>query len=116
MYKIDQLIGTQGRKQFIMIKLINPTSQFHQLNPILTKSPIWLHSNPINFNFSQYFKSIKLNIIDYVYNIIGTKPNDQFQKRMLESSKTQILKRSENPNKMHEFMHENMKINSKGRV
>ena len=116
MYKIDQLISTQGRKQFIMIKLINPTSQFHQLNPILTKSPIRLHSNPRNFNFSQYFKLIKLNIIDYVYNIIGTKPNDQFQKRMLESSKTQNLKRFENPNKMHEFMHENMKINSKGRV
>ena len=99
-----------------MIKLINPTSQFHQLNPILTKSLIRLHSSPRNFNFSQYIKLIKLNIIDHVYNIIGTKQNDQFQKRKLESSKTPNLNRSENPNKMHEFMHENMKINAKGRV
>ena len=116
LYQIDQLIITQVREQFIMVKLINPISQFHQLNPILTKSLIRLHSSPRNFNFSQYIKLIKLNIIDHVYNIIGIEPNDQFQKRKLESSKTPNLNRSENPNKMHEFMHENMKINAKGRV
>ena len=32
--QIDQLIITQDRKQFIMIKINNPTSQFHHLNPI----------------------------------------------------------------------------------
>ena len=54
--------------------------------------------------------------MDHVYNIIETKPNDQFQKRRLESSKAPNLNRFENPNKMHEFIHENMKINAKGRV
>ena len=67
-------------------------------------------------NFSQNTKLIKLNNIDHVYNIVGQKPNDQFHKIKLESSKTPNLNRSENPNKMHEFMHENMKINAKGRV
>ena len=54
--------------------------------------------------------------IYHEYNNIGTKPNDQFQKKRIDSTKIPILKSSENPTKMHEFMHENMKINAKGRV
>ena len=114
--KIDQLIITQDRIQFIMIKYINPTSQFYQFGPNWTKSLIRINTSPRIFKFSQNTKLIKLNIKDHVYNIIGTKPNDQFQKKWLESSKTPNLKSSKNPNKMHEFMHENMKINAKGRV
>ena len=99
-----------------MINYINSTSQFHQLNSIGTKSLNLVNTSLRISNFSQNIKLIKLNIIDYVYNITGTKPNDQFQKRRFESSKTPNLNRSENPNKMHEFMHENKKINAKGRV
>ena len=39
-----------------------------------------------------------------------------FRKKRIDSTKIPILKSSENPTKMHEFMHENMKINAKGRV
>ena len=60
LYQIDQFIITQDRKQFILIKLNNPSSQFHQLNLILTKSPIRVVSSLRNFDFSQFTKLIKL--------------------------------------------------------
>ena len=59
---------------------------------------------------------IKLTNIYHEYNNIRTKPGDQFQKKRIDSTKIPILKSSENPTKMHEFMHENMKINEKERV
>ena len=59
---------------------------------------------------------MKLNHQDQVYNILERKPIDQFHKKWLESSKTPNLNSSKNLNKMHDFMHENMKINAKGRV
>ena len=73
-----------------MIKYINPTSQFYQFGPNWTKSPIRINTSPRIFNFSQNTKLTKLNIIDHVYNIIGTKPSDKFQKKWFESSKTPI--------------------------
>ena len=45
---------------------------------------------------------IKLIIIDHDYNIIGTKPNDQFQKKKLESTKIPIWKVPKIPKEMHE--------------
>ena len=75
-----------------------------------------LITSPRIFDFSQSPKLIKLTNIYHEYNNIGTKPNDQFQKKRIDSIKIPILKSSENPTKMHEFMHENMKINEKERV
>ena len=46
----------------------------------------------------------------------ATKPNDQFQKNSIESTKIPRLKKSENFPKVHEIMHENMKIRTKGGV
>ena len=71
-----------------MINYINPTSQFHQLNSIGTKSQNRVNSSPRILNFSQNTKLIKVNTIDHVYNIVGQKLNDQFHKIKLESSKT----------------------------
>ena len=68
-----------------MINYINPTSQFYQFWPNWTKSPIRIHTSPKNFNFSKFTKLI--NHQDQVYNIIGTKSNDQFQNIWLESTK-----------------------------
>ena len=59
---------------------------------------------------------IKLTNNNHVYNNISTKPNDQFQKNNIESTQIPRLKRSENFPKMHEIMHENMKIRTKGGV
>ena len=98
--------------------------QLHQHNkPISSIEPIWtkkkpqfgFKTNPRIFDFSQSPKLIKLTNIYHEYINIGIKPNDQFQKKRIESTKIPILKSSENPTKMHEFMHENMKINAKGR-
>ena len=86
LYKIDQLIITQGRIHKIMINYNNPTSQFYQFWPNWIKSPIRIHTSPRNFNFSKFTKLIKLNHQDQVY-IIATKPNDQFQNIWLESTK-----------------------------
>ena len=47
---------------------------------------------------------------------IEAKPKDQFQKKRIDSTKIPNLKSSENSLKMHEFMHEIMKIKTKGRV
>ena len=103
------MIISQVRIQNIMINYINSTSQFHQLNPISTKSPKQVNTSPRNFNFSKFSKLIKLNHQDQVYNILEQKPIDQFQKIWLESSKTSILHRSKNLPKNHELMHETWK-------
>ena len=55
---------------------------------------------------------IKLTNKDHVYNSIPTKPNDQFQKNNIESTKILSLKKSENSPKMHEIL----KIRIKGGV
>ena len=103
------MIITQDRIHKIMINYINSTSQFHQLNQFGQNPQIRINTRPRIFNFAQNTKLIKLNIIDHDYNIIGTKPNDPFQKKCLESSKTPILKSFENTNEIHVKMHENMK-------
>ena len=95
-----------------MINYINPTSQFHQLNSIWTKSPNRVNSSPSILNFSQNIKLIKLNTIDHVYNIVGQRPNDQFHKIRFEPSKTPKYAKSEN----NLSMHEKLKINEKERV
>ena len=97
-----------------MINYINPTSQFYQFWPNWTKSPIRIHTSPRNFNFSKFTKLI--NHQDQVYNIIGTKSNDQFQNIWLESTKIPKRIGSKIPTKCMKKMHENMKINAKGRV
>ena len=56
---------------------------------------------------------IKLTNIYHEYNNIGAKPNDQFQKKRIDSTKIPNVNCSENPIKMHEFMHEIMKIKAK---
>ena len=38
-----------------------------------------------------------------------------FKKKRIDSTKIPILKSSENPTKMHEFMHENIKKKCKGK-
>ena len=105
-WSIDHI--THNRIQFIMIKDINPTSQFYQFGPNWTKSPIRIHTSPRNFNFSKFTKLIKLNHQDQVHNIQEQKLIDQFQKIWLESSKIPNLHRFKNLLKNHEFMHENM--------
>ena len=81
------MIITQDRLYKIMINYINSTSQFHQFEQ---NRQIRIKTSPRNFNFSQNTKLIKLIVIDHEYNIIGTKPNDQFQKKRLESTKIPI--------------------------
>ena len=91
------MIVTQDRLLKIMINYINSTSQFHQLKPIWTKSPIRVQDKPRIFNFSQIPKLIKLTNKDHVNNIIGKKPNDQFQKIWPKSSKPPNMDRFEIP-------------------
>ena len=74
----EQLIITQDREQIIMIKLINLTSQFHQIMLNLTKSPIWVVSISRKSNFSQFIKLIKLNFKEQFTIIQQQKPIDQF--------------------------------------
>ena len=114
--EIDQLIITQVRKQFRMINYINITSQFQNFNPIEQNPQIGFNTSLRIFNFSQSPKLIKLTNIYHEYNNIGAKPNDQFQKKMIDSTKIPNVKSSKNPIKMHEFMHEIMKIKAKGGV
>ena len=59
---------------------------------------------------------IKLTNIYHEYINIEEKPNDQFQKKRIDSTKIPILKSFENSLKMHEIMHEIMKIRIKGGV
>ena len=94
----------------------NQQVNFINFNHIEQNHQIEFKTNPRIFNCSQNPKLIKLTNEDHVYNSIPTKPNDQFQKNNIESTKTSNLKRFENSIKMHEKMHEIMKIRTKGGV
>ena len=87
-------------------------ANFINFNPIEQNPQIGFKTNPRIFNFLQNPKLIKLTNKDHVYNSIPTKPNDQFQKNNIESTKIPRLKKSENSPKMHEIM----KIRTKGGV
>ena len=91
-------------------------ANFINFNPIEQNPQIGFNTSPRIFNFSQSPKLIKFFNKNHEYNSILTKPNDQFQKKGIDSTKTPNLKSSENPIKMHEFMHEIMKIKAKERI
>ena len=91
-------------------------ANFINFNLIEQNPQIGFNTSPRIFNFSQSPKLIKLTNIDHEYNNIGAKPNDQFQKKRIDSTKIPNMKSSENTIKMHEFMHEIMKIKTKGGV
>ena len=99
-----------------MTNYIKPTSQFHQFNQIEQNPQFESITNPRIFDVSQIPKLIKLTIIYHEYNNIGAKPNDQFQKKRIDSTKIPKMNSSENSLKMHEFMYENKKIKAKGRA
>ena len=88
-------------------------ANFINFNPIEQNPQIGFNTSPRIFNFSQNPKLIKLTNIYHEYNYIGAKPNDQFQKKRIYSTKIPNVKSSKNPIKMHEFMHEIMKIKPK---
>ena len=90
----------------------NQQANYINFNPIEQNLQIGVKINPRILNFSQNTKLIKLTNKDHVYNNIPTKPNDQFQKNSIESTKIPSLKSSKNSNKMHEIM----KIKTKGGV
>ena len=94
----------------------NQQANFINFNPIEQNPQIGFNTSPRIFNFSQSPKLIKFFDKDHEYNSIPTKPNDQLQKKGIDSTKTPNLKSFENPIKMHEFMHEITKINAKERV
>ena len=62
--------------------------------------------------FHKISKLIKLTNIYHEYNIIETKPNDQFQKKRIETSKTPIMNSSEK-NQWNAWRHE-IKCKRKG--
>ena len=72
-----------------MIIWINPTSQFYQIKPNWTKSPIRVFSSPKNPKFSQFNKMIKLNHTVHVYNILQQNPLINFERKCLNQQKTQ---------------------------
>ena len=74
-----------------MIIWINPTSQFHQINPNWTKSPIWVVSSPRNSKFTQFNKLIKLIHIEQLYIIPQQKPIDQLWRKGLNHQNPQIF-------------------------
>ena len=94
----------------------NQQANFINFNPIEQNPQIEFNTSPRVFNFSQSPKLIKLTNIYHEYNNIGVKHNDQFQKKSIDSTKIPNVKSSENPIKMHEIMHEIMKIKAKGGV
>ena len=109
--EIYQLIIKQDRLHNIMITWINPTSQFHQIKPNWTKSPIWVVSSPRNSKFSQFNKLIKLNRKDHVYSILQQNPLINFERKGLKQQKSQKSLGSKFPKYAW-----NLKINEKGRV
>ena len=94
----------------------NQQANFINFNPIKQNPQIIFKTNPRIFNCSQNPKLIKLSNIYHEYINIEAKSNDQFQKKRIDSTKIPILKSFENSLKTHEFMHEIMKIKTKGRV
>ena len=99
-----------------MINLSIQQANFINFNPIEQNPQIGFNTSPRICNFSQSPKLIKLTNIYHEHNNIGAKPNDQFQKKRIDSTKIPNVKSSKNPIKMHEFMHEIMKITAKGGV
>ena len=91
-------------------------ANFINFNPIEQNPKIGFKTNPRIFNCSQNPKLIKLTNIYHEYINIEAKPNDQFQKKRIDSTKIPNFKSFENSLKMHEFMHEIMKIKTKGGV
>ena len=91
-------------------------ANFINFNPIEQNPQIGFNTNPRIFNCSQNPKLIKLTNIYHEYINVEAKPNDQFQKKRIDPTKIPILKGSENSFKMHEIMHEIMKIRTKGGV
>ena len=85
-------------------------ANFINFNPIEQNPKIGFNTSPRIFNLSQSPKLIKLINIYHEYNYIRAKPNDQFQKKRIDSKKIPNMKSFENPIKKHEFMHEIMKI------
>ena len=94
----------------------NQQANFINFNPIKQNPQIIFKTNPRIFNCSQNPKLIKLSNIYHEYINIEATSNDQFQKKRIDSTKIPILKGSENSFKMHEIMHEIMKIRTKGGV
>ena len=94
----------------------NQQANFINFNPIEQNPQTGFNTRPRIFNFSQSPKLIKLTNIYHEQHNIGAKPYDQFQKKRIDSTKIPNMKSSENPIKMHEFMHEIMKIKAKGGV
>ena len=84
------MIITQVRQQFRMINFIN-------FNLIEQNPQIGFKRNPRIFNCSQNPKLIKLTNIYHEYINIEEKPNDQFQKKRIDSTKIPILKSSVEP-------------------
>ena len=84
-------------------------ANFININSIEQNPQIGFNTSPRIFNFSQNPKLIKLTNIYHEYNYIWAKRNDQFQKKRIDSTKIPNMKSSENPIKMHEFMHEIIK-------
>ena len=91
----------------------NQQANFINFNPIEQNPQTGFNTRPRIFNFSQSPKLIKLTNIYHEYNNIGAKLNDQFRKKRIDSKKIPNVKSSENPIKMHEIMHEIMKIKAK---
>ena len=79
----------------------NQQANFINFNPIEQNPQIGFNTSPRIFNFSQSPKLIKFFNKGHEYNSIPTKPNNQFQKKSIDSTKTPNLKSSENPFKMH---------------
>ena len=94
----------------------NQQANFINFNPIEQNPQIRFNTSPRIFNFSQNPKLIKLTNTYHEYNNIRAKPNDQFQKKRIDSTKIPNLKSSEKLIKMHAFMHEIIKIKTKGGV
>ena len=114
--KLTNWLSHKLEKQFRMINLSIQQANFFNFNPIEQNPQIGFNTSPRICNFSQSPKLIKLTNIYHEYNNIGAKPNDQFQKKRIDSTKIPNVKSSKNPIKMHEFMHEIMKITAKGGV
>ena len=91
-------------------------ANYINFNPIEQNPQIGFNTNPRISNFSQSPKLIKLTNICHEQHNIGAKPYDQFQKKRIDSTKIPNVKSFENPIKMHEIMHEIMKIKAKGGV
>ena len=88
----------------------NQQANFINFNPIEQNPQIGFKTNFRIFNCSQNPKLIKLTNKNHVYNSIPTKPNDQFHKKGIDSTKIPNLKSSKNSLKIawvYAWNHEN---------